>query len=115
MPEQHLEKRGQSMAYKLNVTEHADELLDNLTYYLIYRLKNKQAAKHLLDGIDTIYDRLEVNPFQFAECRDAYLAKKGYREAVVPQMGYVVIFAVRDDAVNVVGIFHQLEHYQNKL
>ena len=31
MPEQHLEKRGQSMAYKLNVTEHADELLDNLS------------------------------------------------------------------------------------
>lgn len=29
------------MAYKLNVTEHADELLDNLMYYLIYRLKNK--------------------------------------------------------------------------
>ena len=103
------------MAYKLNVTEHADELLDNLTYYLIYRLKNKQAAKHLLDGIDTIYDRLVVNPFQFAECRDAYLAKKGYREAVVPQMGYIVIFDVRDDVVNVVGIFHQLEHYQNKL
>ena len=52
MPEQHLEKRGQSMAYKLNVTEHADELLDNLVYHLIYRLKNEQAAEHLLDSID---------------------------------------------------------------
>ena len=62
------------MAYKLNVTEHADELLDNLVYHLIYHLKNKQAAKHLLDCID-----------------------------------------VRDDVVNVVGIFHQLENYQNKL
>jgi len=51
------------MAYKLNVTEHADELLDNLMYYLIYRLKNKQAAKHLLDGIDVIYDRWRSIPF----------------------------------------------------
>ena len=76
MPEQHLEKRGRSMAYKLNITEHADELLDNLVYHLIYRLKNKQATKHLLDGIDVIYDRLEVNPFQFSECRDVYLARK---------------------------------------
>lgn len=100
------------MAYKLNVTEHADELLDNLIYHLIYRLKNKQAAKHLLDCIDVIYDRLEVNPFQFAECRDSYLVKKGYREAVVPQMNYIIIFDVRDDVVNVVGIFHQLENYQ---
>ena len=75
----------------------------------------KQAAKHLLDRIDAIYDRLEVNPFQFPECRDVYLAKKGYREAVVPQMNYVVIFDVRADVVNIVGIFHQLENYQSKL
>lgn len=115
MPEQHLAKQGQGMAYKLNITEHADELLDNLVYHLIYRLKNIQAAKHLLDCIDEIYDRLEVNPFQFTECRDLYLAKKGYREAVVPQMNYIIIFDVRDDVVNVVGIFHWLENYQNKL
>ena len=115
MPEQYLEKRGQSMAYKLNVTEHAEELLDNLIYHLVYRLKNKQAARHLLDSIDTIYDRLEVNPFQFVKCRDAYLAKKGYREAVVSQMNYTIIFDVREDVVNIVGIFHQLENYQSKL
>lgn len=115
MPEPHLGKRGQSMAYKLNVTEHADKLLDNLMYHLIHRLKNEQAAKHLLDCIDAIYDRLEVNPFQFAECRDIYLARKGYREAIVPQMNYIVIFDVRADVVDVVGIFHQLENYPNKL
>ena len=115
MPGQRLEKRGQSMAYKLNVTEHANELLDNLVYHLIYRLQNKQAAMHLLDKIDTIYDRLELNPFQFQACGDPYLAKKGYREAVVPQMDYSIIFDVRAERVNVVGIFHQLENYQNKL
>lgn len=84
MPEKHLEKRGQSMAYKLNVTEHADV-------------------------------RLEINPYQYLECRDTYLAKKGYREAVVPQMNYIVIFDVKADVVNIVGIFHQLENYQSKL
>ena len=115
MLERRLEKRGQSMAYKLNVTERADELLDNLMYHLIYGLKNEQAAKHLLDSISATYDRLEVNPFQFAECRDAYLAQKGYREVVVPQMNYIIIFDVRMDVVNIVGIFHQLENYQNKL
>ena len=53
------------MDYKLVISEHADELLDNLVYYLLYRLKSEQAARHLLDGIDGIYDRLETNPFQF--------------------------------------------------
>ena len=115
MPEQHSKKWEQSMGYKLVISEYADELLNNLIYYLIYRLKNEQAAKHLLDGIDSIYDRLETNPFQFPLSRDAYLANKGYHEAVVPQMDYVVIFDVRVEVVNVVGVFHQLENYQSKL
>ena len=103
------------MDYKLVVSEHADELLDNLVYYLLYHLKNEQAARHLLDGIDGIYGRLETNPFQFPLSRDAYLANKGYHEAVVPQMDYIVIFEIREDTVNVVGAFHQLEKYQSKL
>lgn len=41
------------MVYKLNVTDHADELLDNLVYHLIYRLKNKEVAKHLLDSVES--------------------------------------------------------------
>lgn len=36
-------------------------------------------------------------------------------EAVVPQLDYVVIFDVRAEVVNVVGVFHQLESYQSKL
>ena len=103
------------MTYKLNVTEHANQLLDNIIYHLIYCLKNMQAAKHLLDSIDTIYDRLELNPFQFPECRDAYLTKKGYHEAIVPDMNYIIIFNVRNDIVDIIGIFHQLENYQGKL
>ena len=50
------------MAYKLIVTEHADELLDNILCYLIYQLKNEQAAAHLLNEMKNIYDRLEENP-----------------------------------------------------
>ena len=103
------------MTYKLNVTEHANQLLDNIIYHLIYCLKNMQAAKHLFDSIDTIYGRLELNPFQFPECRDAYLTKKGYHEAIVPNMNYIIIFNERNDIVNIVGIFHQLENYQSKL
>ncbi len=103
------------MAYKLIVTEHADELLDNILHYLLYRLKNEQVAKHLLDGIGNVYDRLEENPLQFPLSRDTYLAHKGYREAVIGQMNYTVVFSIKTDIVNIVGIFHQLENYQKKL
>lgn len=103
------------MAYRLVITERADELLDKLVYHLIYRLKNEQAAKHLLDGVDNVYDRLETNPKQFPVSRDAFLAEKGYHEAAVPQMDYVIVFDIRSDVVHVVGIFHQLENYQKKV
>lgn len=103
------------MAYKLVITEHADELLDRLVYHLIFRLKNEQAAKHLLDGINNVYQRLEDKPEQLPLSRDVFLANKGYHEAVMPQMSYVIVFAIESDTVHVAGVFHQLENYQKKI
>lgn len=103
------------MAYELTITEHADELLDALVYHLLYRFKSEQAARHLLDGIKNVYERLEENPMQFPLSRDAYLADKGYHEAVVAQMDYMLVFNVKESVVNVVGVFHQLENYQRKI
>jgi hypothetical protein len=71
------------MDYKLIITERAEELLDKLVYYLLYNIRNEQAAIHLLDSVDEIYDRMEENPFQFPECRDIYFSHLGYREAVL--------------------------------
>ncbi len=103
------------MTYKLNITKNADRLLDNIVYHLLYHLKNKQAAKHLLNGIDTIYDRLEVNPFQFPKSKDMHLSRKDYREAIIPQMNYIIIFSINENVVNIVGIFHQLENRSDKI
>ena len=74
------------MVYKLNVTDHADELLDNLVYHLIYRLKNKEAAKHLLDSVESIYDRLVENPYQFPKSRDMYLCIFHLSSASFPEI-----------------------------
>ena len=79
-------------------------------YPFINHNQNDVISKMFWKNLHTLFYTL-----QFAECRDSYLAKKGYREAVVPQMNYIIFFDVRDDVVNVVGIFHQLENYQNKL
>ena len=70
------------MAYKLTITEHADELPDNLLYHLLFRLKNEQAAQHLLNGIENVYGLLKKNPLQFPLSRNTYPASKGYHEAI---------------------------------
>ena len=69
----------------------------------------------MLAGIENVYERLEENPLQFPLSRDTYLAGKGYHEAIVPQMDYIVVFSIGADIVNVVGIFHQLESYHKKM
>ncbi len=60
-------------------------------------------------------DKSLENPLQFPLSRDTYLANKGYHEAIVPQMDYIVVFSIKTDIVNVVGIFHQLENYQKRI
>ena len=61
------------MAYNLIITERADELVDRLAAYLVKNLKNPDAASHFLDELESVYNRLEENPFQFAESKDEYL------------------------------------------
>lgn len=103
------------MIYRLNITEHAESLLDNLLCHLLFHLKNEQAARHLMDKIKNVYDRLEDNPFQFPLCQSVIWAEGELREAIVPEMDYVIIFNVAAEAVNILGIFHQLENYHNIL
>ena len=103
------------MAYNLIITERADELIDRLTAYLLNNLKNPGAAAHFLDELDTIYNRLEENPYQFAESKDKYLYMRGYRDALFEEMNYHVVFRVDEQSVYVLGVFHTLENYARKL
>lgn len=47
------------MHYKLVVTDEMERLVDERVGYLLSEFKSNQAASHLLDGIEEIYDYLE--------------------------------------------------------
>ena len=103
------------MRYKLIITERAEQLLDGLVCYLLHQLKNQQATIHFLDQIESLYNCLQENPYQFPECEDEYLMYKGYREAVFPRMKYVIIYRIEHSTVYILGVFHQLEQYNQKI
>ena len=104
------------MAYNLIVTEHADSLIDSLTFYLLGTLHNPNAALHFMDGLESVYSRLAENPFQFPESNDVFLRSREYREALVPEMNYRVVFRIEEpQTVYIVGVFHTLENYVKKL
>lgn len=103
------------MNYDLIITQRAQLMLDRLVDYLMFEIESIQAATHLLDEIAIVYQRLKENPFQFPRSKDWYLHQKQYREVVVSNMNYIVIFKVEKNTVSVLGIFHQLEQYEVKL
>lgn len=103
------------MAYNLIITDRANELIDERIAYIINKLKNPSAASHLMDGISSVYDRLQDNPLQFPDSRDPLLIKRKYKEALIPEMKYKIIFRVEYETVYIVGFFHDLENYPVKV
>ena len=103
------------MAYNLVTTDEMDSLLDNCVYYLLNKLKSEQAAKHLLTGVDKIYDELEDNPYLYRESQDPFMNALHYREAKVPEMDYVIVYKIVESDVYILGIFNTRENYSDKM
>lgn len=105
------------MGYKIIITDKAKEQTESIAAYLYGSLKNTSAVKHFLENLYSLYDRLTANPKQFSLCRDYVLKKKGYRKAVFSNMKYCLIFKLAEDEkeVYIMGIFHGLENYTEKI
>ena len=39
----------------------------------------------------------------------------GYKEALIPEMDYKLVFRITDSKVYIVGLFHELEDYASKV
>ncbi len=93
------------MAYRIEITQRANELLDNIIYYVAVKLNNPGAAEAILDDVaETI-----------AYCEDPVLSSKGFRKILLKNHDYVMLYKVLGDVVMVEGIFHELENYGIKL
>jgi plasmid stabilization system protein ParE len=103
------------MVYKLITTDKMEELLDEKIYYLLNVFKSEQAAKHLLNSIDEIYNNLEINPYIYRESQDFYLRSLHYHEAILSNMEYILIYRIEGKTVYILGIFNSRENYPEKM
>jgi plasmid stabilization system protein ParE len=103
------------MAYKLITTDKMEDLLDEKIYYLLNVFKSEQAAKHLLNSINEIYNNLELNPHIYRESQDSYLRLLHYHEAKLSNMEYVLIYRIEGNTVYILGIFNSRENYSKKM
>ncbi len=105
------------MQYKLIITERAEELLDNIIHYIINKLKNPQAAGNLLTEIERVYINLKCNPEMYSYSEDLFMKSRDYRKAVISHYNYVMIFRIDEEmnSIYIMGYFHNMELYINKL
>ena len=103
------------MIYNLKISERADELLDNILFYVAVTLSNPSAATAIADDVSAAYDRIiqfgDAMPF----CEDKYLASRGFKKKKKKKHDYVILFKIRNDTATIEGIFHELEQYGKKI
>ena len=103
------------MTYNIISTEEMDSLLDNCVGYLLNKFKSKQSVEHLLVGVSDVYDTLENNPDVYRVSQDPFMKAMKYHEAKVPGMDYMIVYKIVDRNVYIMGIFHTLENYADKM
>ena len=103
------------MAYRIEITQRANELLDSIILYVAVKLNNPGAARAILGDVSEAYDRLEYMAEMIAYCEDPILAEKGFRKIGLKSHDYVIVYKVRGDTVTIEGFFHELENYGRKL
>lgn len=103
------------MTYKILVTKAADEQLESCIRYLLDKLKSEKAARHLVSGIAEVYRKLEHNPEIYKISSDPFIEKLKGHEVKIPGMDYRIIYKIEGDIVYILGIFHILEEYTEKV
>lgn len=103
------------MHYKLTISERAEMHIDNIIDYVVSTLKNPGVARAIIVDIKEAYNRLEYMADSFAYCNDNYLADRGYRKISLSNHDYLILYRIRDNEVQISGVFHMRENYAHKL
>ena len=103
------------MGYRIKVTEHAHNDLDQIVSFIVEELGNPPAALSLLATVENVYEKLAETPNMYALCQKPLLSRRGYRKA--PIGGYLMIYKVDEDAklVYIERFFSHLEDYEKLL
>lgn len=103
------------MDYKVIFTENAMEDMDSIVEYLLFHLRNKQAANHFIDSVENGKFVLSNSDESFQLCLNPRLRSKGYRRLNLDKTKYFLLYRTENSIVFIDGIYHQLQDYENKI
>lgn len=103
------------MDYKVIFTENTMEDMDSIIEYLLFHLRNKQAANHFIDSVENGKFVLSNSAESFQLCLNPRLQSLGYRRFNLDKTKYFLLYRTENSTVFVDGIYHQFQDYENKI
>lgn len=103
------------MDYKIYVTDFAKEQLDSYISYIVDKLKNKQAAKAVMDDYCDTISALSICAGSLALLQDKDFRALGYRRINFFKHRYFLLYRIVKDLVIVEAIYHSLQDYKNAI
>lgn len=87
--------------YNLEVSDRAEQDLDNIISYIKDKLFAPKAAVDFADAVYDCYDHLEENPYIYSLCNDPNLQKEDYRRAIINN--YILVFKIYEETKKVIA------------
>lgn len=103
------------MVYNVEISEEAQEDLDEYISYLLFEKKSAQAAQNVLDDFETTVQSLELVAGSLKLCDNLRLRELGYKRIDFFHHDYFMLFRIEKDKAIVDSIFHTLQDYEHKM
>ena len=103
------------MDYKIVVTPDAEADLDRIIRYLLYEIKNIQAASGVLNDFEETKNILSICAGTLKLCDNPGLRFRGYRRINFLSHRYFMLNRIVGNSVIVDNIFHSSQDYENKM
>lgn len=101
--------------FKVIFTEKAETQAQQILDYLAYELENMQDALSVEQDMKDTAARLSYMAGSLKLCDDADLRGLGYRMIHFKRHRYFMLYKIADNYAYVIGIYHDLQDYENIL
>lgn len=101
------------MVYEVIFSAEAQEHFRKILHYLIYELQSGQAASRVADDMEETTARLSTVASSLKLCDHPRLRALGYRTIHFRRHKYFMLYKIAGSEAHVLGIFHDLQDYEN--
>ncbi|MCM1102141.1 MAG: type II toxin-antitoxin system RelE/ParE family toxin [Clostridium sp.] len=101
------------MDFNVVLTDTAEIQIGKILDYMIYELRNTQAAYNVEQDMRETVRKLSYTAGSFKLCDDPKLRELEYRTIHLKRHQYFMLYKIVDTCVYVVGVYHDLQDYEN--